>query len=57
MSESVAHMASGLSGLFSQVRKEDVKIMLCCCHTALIPRLAWGQAAPEQRSNAPTMVD
>lgn len=57
MSESVAHMASGLSGLFSQVRKEDVKIMLCCCHTAPIPWLAWGQAAPEQRSNAPTMVD
>lgn len=27
MSESVAHMASGLSGLFLQVRKEDVMLL------------------------------
>lgn len=46
--ESIAHMASGLTGLFSQVRKEGVKIMLCCCHTALIPWMERGQAAPEQ---------
>lgn len=57
MPESIAHMASGLTGLFSQVRKEGVKIMLYCCHTALIPWLAWGQAVPEQKSNAPTLVD
>lgn len=44
----MAHMTSGLAGLFSQVRIEGVKIMLCYCHTALSPWLAWGQTAPEQ---------